>query len=285
MHAVKRLLFRPILWAIPVALVSIFFIGCAVFRYNSSSHFSFVGYGGTFKATDLHILGIPIYWFMLLLGFLVSLLFSFLERKKSQMSVFAALLHPIVFLIISIIGAKLLYMVENHQVLSSGNVELSGLSLYGAFFSTMLLTPIFAKISKRRSQDQYDYYTSLFLILLIFVRLGCFFNGCCGAKILWIHSNPIILPVQLFEVTLDIAFFDLCLSLQKKYPSQGYAFPAFTIMYGFSRFFIEFLRKNQPVLLGLTSSQIISVIVIIIAVFMIGFFKRRNNKTLKMKID
>src|SRR3990167_2095116 len=82
---------------------------------------------------------------------------------------------------------------------------------------------------------------------------GCFLNGCCYGK------TP-ALPTQLFE---SAAMFIVYLILRRRVPSNGRTFFLYLILYSSFRFFIEFLRgDNMLVIMGLTFSQFISIIVL-----------------------
>ena len=119
----------------------------------------------------------------------------------------------------------------------------------------------------------YDYFTPFGLILLACVRTGCFLNGCCGAVTLWIGSTPIILPVQLMEVVLDLLILELCFWIEKKYMFQGWMYPAFMLSYGVCRFLLEFLRKTPKDFLSLSHGQIFSLIAIAIALGLLKVLK------------
>ena len=176
---------KSIYFAVAVLLIVFLFIYEALSSKHLAYHFPFVGYGGTFKNHDLHILGIPIYWFMLLLGFVVTFAVSWFRRTRYGYGKIQAMLLPIVFLVISFSGAKLLYIIENYRLFKMRGLELSGVSLYGAIYLVLMLTPIVALIDRKKILAMYDFFTPFGLILLASTRTGCFFNGCCGAVKMW----------------------------------------------------------------------------------------------------
>lgn len=92
-----------------------------------------------------------------------------------------------------------------------------------------------------------------------------------------------VLHVQLFEVTLDIIFFDICFFIRKRQQTRGYVFPVFTIMHGFSSYLWAFAKESTCVLWKSTSSQIISAIVIGIAFLLIDGFKKASKKVEQMR--
>ena len=269
---------KPLYFAIVIATIAILFIYEALSSQHLSYHFSFVGYGGTFKNHDLHILGIPIYWFMLLCGFITTFIVSWFKSAKYEYSKIHALLLPIIFLAISFSGAKLLYIIENYHLFKANGLELSGVSLYGAIYLVLLLTPLAALITRKKILGMYDFFTPFGLILLAATRTGCFFNGCCGAVKMWRGTTPIILPVQLMEVVCDLLILELCLYIEKKKPQKGYMYPMFMFFYGFCRFFLEFLRDTPKNLVYMSHGQVFSVIAIIIALIMYALVRKTDTK-------
>jgi len=138
-------------------------------------------------------------------------------------------------------------------------------------------------------------------------RQGCFAAGCCWGKptdsIFGVHfteqaheftgvpiytdtGGPLHLhPTQLYESIIMLAVFGFLIYLHKKKKFDGQIFIAYAIIYGIVRFSIEFLRDDPrgdlfglTTLTGLSTSQIISLIVAVAAiVFMFVRLKRANK--------
>jgi prolipoprotein diacylglyceryltransferase len=148
-------------------------------------------------------------------------------------------------LTVSFAGGKLLYVIENFRSVKDSGLSFDGLSLFGAIIAVPAVALLGAKMLKMPYGALLDYCDPLGLILLIFVRIGCFISGCCGAFTIWSGENPIILPVQLFEVVIDLVILDAVQSCEKRYEKRGVAYPLLVTLYGFARFFLELLRKPQ----------------------------------------
>lgn len=272
MEVKMKIKIRPFYVAFIVLVVAVFFICEGLTSKSLSYNYSFVGYGGTFKNHDLKILGIPIYWFMLLTGFVITIVMSIFRRNYYKISKAKAIVLPVIFLLIGIIGGKVMYLLENFSYVKINEIKLDGMSLYGAIYLIFLIIPVIAKCSKIKIRILYDYFTSMILVILSSVRMGCFFNGCCGANIIWKNNIPIILPVQLFEVICDLVILDICLKIEKKKMEKGYLFPIFMISYGICRFLLEFLRKTPKETLFMSHGQIFSIISIVLACFWIYIY-------------
>lgn len=139
------------------------------------------------------------------------------------------------------------------------------------------------------------------------LRLGCFANGCCWGKITgvpWAVRFPFdpysvmplqglpVHPVQLYD---SAAGFAIAALLARRYrrdsrssgqcPRRVPLLALFCIFYGIARFVTEFFRadsiRRENVLLGLSTSQIVSIGVILAASgwLFAGFFRGRRFRT------
>ena len=241
----KEFRIRPLYLAALAFLTSLIFVIEALGSEHQEYVFSFVGHGGTFRYHDLRILGIPAYFALMAAGFIVCLLYSLKQYKKYGISIARAILIPVAFLIVSFIGGKLLYVLENFNAVRESGLSFDGLSLFGAILAVPAIAILASRLLKMPYGALLDYCAPLGLILLIFVRFGCFVSGCCGAFTIWSGTNPIILPVQLFEVVLDLVILDAVQSCENKYFKRGVCYPLLAALYGFARFFLELLRKPQ----------------------------------------
>lgn len=91
-------------------------------------------------------------------------------------------------------------------------------------------------------------------------RLGCFCNGCCygvattlpwavyqhGA---WRH------PAQLYAAALALGCFTLLAALRDRLPREGDLFRLYLVLFGSSRFLLEFLRERSVSFGGLSLAQ------------------------------
>lgn len=265
--------FHPAIWlAAAVFLFALLLIGDVLTAVSMSYTFDFVGYGGTFAYPKIgHIL----YWGLMLLGFAFTLLLAWLRRKEYGLPCWAAAVIPIAFFILAFAGGKLLYFLENlHTVLSYG-MGLDGISLFGAIFVILIGAAIAGRWKSISMGELLDYCTPFGLILLACVRTGCFFQGCCGGITLWLSNNtPLVLPVQLFEVVLDLLLLELCFYLERTHFRQGLQYPVFLMGYGLIRFLLEFLR-NTPKDWFFSNGQIFALISILLGVLLYRHFRKQ----------
>jgi phosphatidylglycerol:prolipoprotein diacylglycerol transferase len=118
----------------------------------------------------------------------------------------------------------------------------------------------------------------------VFGRWGCFFAGCCWGKEThapWAvtFTNPVanqlvgtplgisLHPTQLYEMIVELINFIILYWMVKHKKFEGQVIGAYMFLYGFARFFLEFLRGDpgRGELFGglLTGTQAIAIILVI----------------------
>ncbi|MCX5680566.1 MAG: prolipoprotein diacylglyceryl transferase [Candidatus Omnitrophica bacterium] len=170
----------------------------------------------------------------------------------------------VLMLVAGIAGARLLYVLLNigyYRANPSELIDLSkgGLVWYGGFFSALGASIVYIKQKKMGFWNTMDLVTPYIALGQAFGRVGCFLNGCCYG------FNGI--PVQLYSSFLLVIIFILLRSWQDRRRFKGEIALGYCILYSLKRFGVEFLRGDNPrVFLGLTISQVISLVVIILVV-------------------
>ena len=91
-------------------------------------------------------------------------------------------------------------------------------------------------------------------------RIGCFFNGCCYGTVCdlpWAVEQHGALrhTAQLYTALISLGIFLLLLKYRAKLPREGDLFKLYLLLFGSSRFLLEFLRQNDTFWFGLTPMQ------------------------------
>lgn len=84
-----------------------------------------------------------------------------------------------------------------------------------------------------------------------------------------------VYPTQLMETGIALLIFIFLWKKRKTISFEGQLFFTYLILAGLERFFIEFIRTNIRYFIGLTGSQIISIIMVSIGVYFLLYYK--NN--------
>ena len=256
----------------------------------SDKSIGIIGADGRFNKLTEKILGLSYYWFFLVLGIIATILFSIIRREKYGFGIVFSLVFPIFFFLQALVGAKFLFGLE--KVIASGKLStfnMNGQSLYGTLFTTFSLAPIVSVLTRKKLSLIYDYIAPLWMILLIFCRMGCFTDGCCGANMIIAGGQAFYLPVQLFEMIFDLGVLALLFSWENNkltwYKEEsnsekpnlyhGTLFFVMLALYGLYRFVLEFFRNNPVMFLGMTFGQIYCVIIIIVAGLVLLYSSRK----------
>lgn len=140
-----------------------------------------------------------------------------------------------------------------------------GLLLFGPivlylFFYVIAINPL----------KQMDRITPAYPLALVFVKLACFFHGCCsGIECSWglyfPSKDAIMFPTQLLEAGVALLLY-IFLILYKKKAKEGTLFPIYLTVYSAIRFFTEFSRVEENVLWILKKYHIICIFGVIVGI-------------------
>lgn len=139
---------------------------------------------------------------------------------------------------------------------SFGNMMGTAANYFATLFLAPVLFTIISLIIVANPIEQMDIYTPLAPLFLFFVKLACFFNGCCWGipweKGLYNHhpTHPgYQVPIQIFEAFCALAIFIFLIRYRQK-AKPGTMYPLYMILYSATRFPIEFLSGGSPKVIG-----------------------------------
>ncbi|MCL2236233.1 MAG: prolipoprotein diacylglyceryl transferase, partial [Defluviitaleaceae bacterium] len=167
-----------------------------------------------------------------------------------------------------------------------------GMVFYGGLFGVMAAMPFYAKFLKRDIPTILQVIVPVLPLAHAIMRIGCFFAGCChGAphETLGVYfaensvapSDVRLLPVQLYETAMNMVIFAAIWLWSAKPRHHLHLVAFYGITYAVGRFSLEFLRgdAHRGQLLGLSTSQFISVLVFVICIGLIVISKIRPKPT------
>ncbi len=233
------------------------------------------------------------YGFMLALGYTVFMALTIYQAKKNSLDAGTIFDMMLLQLIFGVLGSRLLFILEYapDKLMSIDflALEQGGLTFYGSIISAFVFDLLFLKFKQMpfwKTADCLGYGLGLGIAIS---RIGCFLNGCCYgiacSSTIGVQSRiagpGFYHATQLYESFLSFVAFIIIVSLQKYKTHYGQTILGFISLYGFFRFFIEFLRAENPVvMLGMTLSQIISIILILLSIIV----WKINNKNKELEV-
>lgn len=244
---------------------------------------------------------IAYYGVIIALGMLAGALVAYREAKKTGQKVDDYIDFTLYTLIAAIIGARIYYVIFEWDYYSAHPLEIfnlraGGLAIYGGVIASALTLFIFTKVKKLKFWLMADTAVQGLIIGQIIGRWGNFFNreafgGYTDS--LFAMQLPVSeakgITQELIEhlVTIDgvsyvqvhptflyegawnlLLFIGICLYKRHK-KFDGEIFAIYLMGYGVGRFIIEGLRTDQLVIKalgGIAASQVLSIILIVLAV-------------------
>ncbi len=171
-------------------------------------------------------------------------------------------------------------------------VLFGGSVFYGGLLGGLFAGFIYCKKKKLDLQVCSDICAPGIPMFHFFGRIGCFLGGCCyGIESEFgytVHGNELIpmvndvnrFPVQIMEATLNLGLFILLAYFLKKEKFKGRLLSIYLLIYSIIRFCDEFLRGDtyRGFLFGLSTSQIISILLFIGSIIYLIVFNVKKKK-------
>ncbi|MCK4943086.1 MAG: prolipoprotein diacylglyceryl transferase [Candidatus Aminicenantes bacterium] len=223
---------------------------------------------------EVHSIG-----FAFTLAFLLGFLLALKEVRRRELN--PDDFKKMFFLIIlgAIIGGRLFFVFENVKYFFDYPVEIfkvwkGGASSYGGFIGGFLLPFIYFKKNKLNFLSYADAVVPALCMGIFIKRIGCFLNWCCygsASSLPWaINAGDFPRhPTQIYLALNGLILFFLFSKLKHKQKYSGWLLSWCLIVYGASRFLIEFLRDSERYLFNLTIAQWASGILFALACFFI----------------
>src|SRR5215212_1155928 len=208
------------------------------------------------------------YGVLLAAAYLLGLKLAMVRAKARGLDANRVLDLGIYIIISALVGAKLLLLITDFRSFRADPRELLTLARSGGvFYGGLILAVIVALWYIRRAAlplwTTCDVFAPGIALGHVVGRFGCFFAGCCYGKptmVPWAitFTNPYaaanvgtplnipLHPTQLYEAGAEALILVLLLATEshgKRYP--GRTFWLYMLMYGISRFIIEFYRGDE----------------------------------------
>jgi phosphatidylglycerol:prolipoprotein diacylglycerol transferase len=211
---------------------------------------------------------LPTYGFLVALGVLIGLWISVRNSERLGIDGEKAWNLGILVVLCGIVGAKILYILNDWNSYASNPREIFSIDTLqaGGVFSGGLIAAFIAAAWYVRRHHMpalrtCDAFAPGLALGHAIGRVGCFAAGCCYGKEthhLWgvTFHNPLanqiagtplnvpLEPTQLFESSVELANFIFLMWLLKRKKFDGQIFGAFMFIYGIARFFLEYLRDD-----------------------------------------
>jgi phosphatidylglycerol:prolipoprotein diacylglycerol transferase len=247
------------------------------------------------RLVELGRFSLPTYGFLVASGVLIGLWISVRNSERRGIDGEKAWNLGILVVLCGILGAKILYIINDWRAYADNPREIFSLNTLqaGGVFSGGLIGALLAAVWYIRKHHMpalgtCDAFAPGLALGHAIGRVGCFAAGCCYGKEthhFWgvtfthplakaISGTPLDVPLhptQLFEAAVELANFFILMWLFKRKKFDGQVFATFLILYGVARYFLEFLRADPgrgEVFGGvMTGTQLISIGLVVLGGF------------------
>ncbi len=241
--------------------------------------------------------GMPIMWYgiFIAVGMIIATLLTYKRAKFYSIDPDKVLDFVIICIPVGVIGARLYYVAFNWSYYSQDimkiiNIRQGGLAIHGGLLFGILAALIICRINNIHPGKALDLASPGIVIAQGIGRWGNYFNGEAHGgptDLPWgiLVDGTMVHPTFLYESIWCIALGIFLLVIERRPGFVGQIFLIYGILYSVERFFVEALRTDSLLFMGLKQAQIFSLSIIIIFVILYIIFKRRsiNNKRLRFR--
>ena len=247
-----------------------------------------------------------IYWYGVLLAaaYLLGLQFALWRARRRGLDSQQVMDLGILVIVSALLGAKLLLLVVDFRQFTSSPGALFGLLRSGGVFYGGLIAAVAAALLYLRWKRMplwttTDVFAPGIALGHVVGRLGCLMAGCCFGRptsVPWAitFTDPVAFtnvgtrlgvplhPTQLYEAGAELVILIVLLVWERRgHGFPGRTFWTYMLLYGVSRFAIEFYRGDSRGMVfdTLSTSQFVSVLLVPLAVVMLFLLSRRTNPT------
>ncbi len=203
-------------------------------------------------------------------------------RRGASLSLDTVINAALVGIPSGIIVSRLLHVIDLWDYYRQNPGQIiggAGLSIYGAVLGAALGIWVYSRLKKINFGYLADLTAPGIILGQAIGRVGCTLNGCCygvptNAAYGIIYTNPdsfatlgiAFQPTQIYEIIYNLIVFALLFKLRRRLRPDGSLFAIYLSLYALWRFGIDFIREGTPFFLGLHQAQVISIIVLAIAI-------------------
>jgi prolipoprotein diacylglyceryl transferase len=203
---------------------------------------------------------LPSYVALLYVGCLIGVFAGAAVGSAAGLDATKVALATIILLIPALIGARVLFVLQNWSLFRHDRRRIwrrsdGGMGLYGGLFVIIPLSiPLLAALDLS-FWSYWDAATVTMLVGLVFTRFGCLMNGCCYGRVttgrvgMWLPDHTGVwqrrFPTQLVEAGWGVVVLVIALLARGELPFDGALFAAAVAAYASVRIVLEPTRQDS----------------------------------------
>ena len=245
----------------------------------------------------------PVYTYGVLLAaaYLLGLQFALVRARARGLDPNRVMDLGIWIIISALAGAKLLLLIVDFDTFGRNPREIvtllrSGGVFYGGLIAAVTVALWYLRRHRMPMWTVTDVFAPGIALGHVIGRMGCLFAGCCFGRpteVPWAITfnnqyaaenvgTPLHVPLhptQLYEAGAELVILLFLLATEKRgRPFPGRTFWGYMLLYGVSRFIIEFYRGDTRGTVGMFStSQFLSLLIVPLSIVMLIVLGRRSS--------
>lgn len=195
----------------------------------------------------------------LLLGTVLMVVPVLIQSRWYRVTVWKAIVATVLLTVVGTVGTYLLFYVENQR--------LGGISFYGAVFLVPVLFILVAWLLRLPYGTLMDLCAPAECVMLAFMKVQCMMSGCCGGRVIGTASDgsEIMFPSQIVELINGLLLAAILLFLGHRRHNRNDLYPWYMVLYGCTRFVLNFLREQQSdFFLGMSPGNVWSILSVLV---------------------
>ncbi|MGG7161868.1 prolipoprotein diacylglyceryl transferase [Clostridium baratii] len=250
------------------------------------------------------VFGFEVMWYGILIGIGVVLAFilAYFNTKRKNLNFDILIDLFLVCFPCAIVGARAYYVIfewNNYKdnLVDIFNIRQGGLAIHGGLIGAFLAAYIYTRIKKINFLAYADLVAPSIILAQAMGRWGNFMNSEAhgdvvsyefiskfpkfiqnGMYINGQYYHPTFLYESIWDVLVCIILVIILNKLKKGY--EGIVISSYMILYSLGRFFIEGLRTDSLMFMGLRVAQLISLALMILGVIFIIYILKRKRENI-----
>ena len=245
------------------------------------------------------------YGVMLALSFLFGILIAVKRAKKRGVDPNQIMDLSVLLMVSAMLGSRLLYVAFHleefrghwldaiNPVQSDGTIGLGGATVLGGVVLCFITTYIYLRMKKLPFLVFADILIPMVGLGIFLTRIGCYLNGCCyglpcdaghhfcvvfpaNSVAGSMFPNTPLIPAQLYSSLYGLLILGILLYVERWKKFDGFLLYLFLVLYGISRFIIDFFRYYESSMVimtisgkGISLNQGISFLFIVVGLFLL----------------
>jgi len=219
---------------------------------------------------------ISLYYLFWFLGIIYALILGVLLAKDYGLTFAKAIVYVSVALVL---GYLIIWITS--WIFGGGKVQ--GFNLVRSVAFLPALYWALSRLFKKPYTEFSDFLAPVGVSGFGIIRIGCIFTGCCqGYPSHWgLYSNIAetkCFPIQPIEAAVSLIIGAILFVMAKKKIQQGKLLCWMMIMFGSTRFVLEFFRDNNKLFLNISELAIHALVTLIVGLIVLIVLTKQDNK-------